>query len=362
MKPAVATKVSAHVVSAFIGGLSITAIRRHYEAFQGDLSSITPDGFLLAVFFPMITFASLFAIGHFGLRTSGANARTAYPILGAISVLVSAGVWIPYDLVELALADGFLSIIIGLLAGIGSIIGFLHVRSVGYGHKDTESTAFEQAFENKKDQDRFAQSRATHDPLAASTQTETNENPEEIGHFVTDELEFFEGPLQVITSTKAAFTAAVAGALTHSLYSFLVAIVFSDVLSLRNDSALEKFFSGELFTMMAMGIVFSFFICGIILPPAILGLHKYLKSKGKSDASSYIKYGAAAPAVAGLMMLIVGIFLTHWLILPLAVAMGAYHRLAGLEPADLPEDIEVKDRRALVGANHVRRRVHRVVG
>lgn len=34
---------------------------------------------------------------------------------------------------------------------------------------------------------------------------------------------------------------------------------------------------------------------------------------------------------------------------------------AGVEPADLPEDIEVTDRRKLVGSNHARRRAHRVV-
>jgi len=47
---------------------------------------------------------------------------------------------------------------------------------------------------------------------------------------------------------------------------------------------------------------------------------------------------------------------------PINALVGlAYHRLAGREPLSLPDDIEVSDRRALVGADHVRRHVRRIV-
>jgi hypothetical protein len=70
--------------------------------------------------------------------------------------------------------------------------------------------------------------------------------------------------------------------------------------------------------------------------------------------------GAAAPIIVGLCLFVIGLLITMRLVLPLAVAMFAYRRLAGLEPAGLPEDIEVDDRRALIGADHVRRKYSRV--
>jgi hypothetical protein len=48
--------------------------------------------------------------------------------------------------------------------------------------------------------------------------------------------------------------------------------------------------------------------------------------------------------------------------IPTAIAMLFYRYLAGLEPKALPEDVEVRDRRTLVGANHPRRRYSRIVG
>jgi hypothetical protein len=46
---------------------------------------------------------------------------------------------------------------------------------------------------------------------------------------------------------------------------------------------------------------------------------------------------------------------------PSAIAMVIYRRLAGLEPKPIHEDIEVRDRRSLVGAQHARRRYGRIV-
>lgn len=362
MKPAIKTKASAHVVTALLGGLAIIAIKRHYSAFQGDLSGITPDQFLMLLSLPMLTFAALFGAGHFALRSVSFKPTATYPVMGAIAIIASAAIWFPQELLQRAIAEGFLSIIFGALAGFGFLLGFLHVRSAGYRFSDDESAVLEAAYQKKIYEEQRKHPTPNGSTLVQNHTAQSDDLAEEIGHLAVDELEFYDGPLQVATSTKAAFVAAIAGALAHSFYSFLVAIVFSDALSLTNKDTIERLTSGEIFSMMAMGIMLSLFICMIILPPAVLGLHKLLKSRGEFSIEKYVKFGALAPIVAGLMMLLVGIFLTHWLILPLAVAMGAYHHLAGLEPADLPADIEVNDRRSLVGSNHIRRRVRRVVG
>ena len=41
--------------------------------------------------------------------------------------------------------------------------------------------------------------------------------------------------------------------------------------------------------------------------------------------------------------------------------MMLYRRLAGVEPKAVKEDVEVRDRRNLVGADHARRRYGRII-
>jgi hypothetical protein len=46
---------------------------------------------------------------------------------------------------------------------------------------------------------------------------------------------------------------------------------------------------------------------------------------------------------------------------PTAIAMSVYRNMAGVEPKPVKEDILVRDRRHLVGAQHPRRQYGRVV-
>ncbi len=178
----------------------------------------------------------------------------------------------------------------------------------------------------------------------------------------TESSTFFDGPLQVITSGNAVFAAALAGALVHFLYSALYHLGVSNGNFGASESLKENVLSGDIFSGVVFGLLFSIIVCSILLPPAIYALHKLLVSRKRADMLSYVVAGGALPLGLGLLMFGFGLLLTHWLILPLAVAMGVYHRLAGVEPAALPEDIEVSDPRTLIGENHVRRRMRRVVG
>src|SRR5918993_104401 len=68
-------------------------------------------------------------------------------------------------------------------------------------------------------------------------------------------------------------------------------------------------------------------------------------------------WAALVAALAGSFGVMV---ILPWIV-PSVIAMITYHRVAGFEPLALPSDIEVRDRRTMLPANHVRRRVRRVV-
>jgi hypothetical protein len=94
--------------------------------------------------------------------------------------------------------------------------------------------------------------------------------------------------------------------------------------------------------------------------------HAFLQARGKSELKSYLKAGLFVPGLFFLgFFALLGpfaiMFVLPW-ILPSMIAIGVYHRLAGFEPLSLPGDIEVSDRRTLIGADHPRRQMRRIVG
>jgi hypothetical protein len=93
--------------------------------------------------------------------------------------------------------------------------------------------------------------------------------------------------------------------------------------------------------------------------------HSFLQRRGKDSLKSYALAGVVVPLGFALALLaLMGPFgpliVLPW-ILPSVLAMATYHRIAGFEPLDLPDDIEVSDPRTMLPADHVRRRVRRVV-
>lgn len=341
----VATKFGAHLTSALLAGAYAAAQSRHFGAWQGDLSGISPDELILMLAFPAVVFAVLFGIGHAKFRHFGARARIAYSILGAFGLVAASAAAMPMHLLESAVQDGLVSVFVVLSATFGALIGFLHLRSVGREYDENESEQLEDAIGGQKAGDVDDEALADVDTGVVQTRNEV----------------FYDGPLQVITSGNAMFGAALAGAFAHFLYSALVGLVFSNSLSGANNRFVAQLAAEGFFSGLVLSLLFSIFICLTVLTPAIFGLHKLLGVREKIDMGSYVVAGALAPLAVGLAMFGIGLLLTHWLVLPLAVAMGTYRHLAGLEPAALPEDIEVSDRRTLVGRDHVRRRMRRIV-
>ncbi len=143
MTKTVATKVSAHITSAFLGGAFATAQFRHYNAWEGDLSGISPDELALTMALPVAVFAVIFGTGHFALRSINVRARLMYPFLGAVALISASLAAMPMELTQTAVEKGIVSIFLALTSAIGALIGFLHLRSAGYEVDEDEIAQFE---------------------------------------------------------------------------------------------------------------------------------------------------------------------------------------------------------------------------
>jgi hypothetical protein len=264
-------------------------------------------------------------------RARGWWRRSAYMAIGAAGSSVAHYVALaPAAYVETAY-NGVLALLLAIPALLGATTGFLLHSSLGYA----------------ADGD---------DPQALAAAAGDSAAPSPGGLLSAGETDYYGGPLQVRTSTMAAWIAALIGAALFSLvtmFSLNDGILPADVLPplIRTNPALAA--------LMAIGVYsipFLFFI---------RKSHDFLQARGKDGIKSYALAGVFVPlGFCTMLLALMGPFavmiVLPWF-LPSVVAMTAYHRLAGFEPLSLPGDIEVSDRRTLLPADHVRRRMRRVI-
>jgi hypothetical protein len=104
---------------------------------------------------------------------------------------------------------------------------------------------------------------------------------------------------------------------------------------------------------MAVSLILGLAVLMVV--PTLIG-HYAARYFRATSAGAYVGYGFLANVLLGL---VTGIFLVA---APFAAAsLALYRRLAGLEPVGLPDDVLVRDPRALVAADHPARRYHRVI-
>ena len=151
----------------------------------------------------------------------------------------------------------------------------------------------------------------------------------------------------------------VAAFIASSLYSLTVMFSLTD--GLLPPDAMPPLYHENPALMALVGIaVYSVFFYFFVRKA-----HGFLQARGKDQMRSYALAGIFVPLGFALMLLALmgpfGIMVVLPWVLPSVLAMVTYHRLAGFEPLALPSDIEVRDPRTLLAADHVRRRVRRVV-
>jgi hypothetical protein len=280
--------------------------------------------------FALVNFLVLIA-GDRLARKLGRSDRGTYVAIGALASSAAHAVALAPAAYTTAAANGAVSLLIAVPALLGAAMGFLLHRSLGFSIDGDEPEA-----------------------LAASDGEDTDNPP---AYAATASAEYYSGPLQVRDSAMAAVIAAVIGS---ALYMFTNAVAESQ----------DHFLAGMV-SPKAFGSMPTMFLSGIfvfVLPFYIFvrKAHAFLQARGKSELKSYILAGVVVPGLFFLAFLaLLGpfalLFVLPW-ILPSMVAIGVYHRLAGMEPLSLPDDIEVRDRRTLVTADHPRRHTRRIVG
>jgi len=327
--------------SLFVGVATLVTVLAR-ERFK-DLTAWTVDDLLLRVLLIAVGFAILFVFGVKELRRRSIRRSPYYAALGAASIMAPFLVANGWDFLAEAAAEGVLSIALSLPLLIGGLAGYLYHRSAGYetdnDNVDALAAKAESLFPaNPNEQDSVA---------STATFGRKGEAP---ALLATDQAEYYAGPLQVRDSFGARIIAALCGA---SLYIFLQAMgMWGDNFQLP---VREEFRNPVL--LVGLGIVGLTIMYGAFIKLVASILRKF----DKTSLGWFAFAGMLAPWIFGLPLGPAGWLMALSAFVPFGFAMTVFHILAGFEPKALPDDIQVSDRRTLVGADHVRRRMARVI-
>jgi len=298
-----------------------------------EVQRLTLDRMLLYfLLFAAVNFAVVFT-GDQIARRHGWWTRSAYLLIGAAGGTASHVVALAPGGYYEASRSGVMFLIIAIPLLLGAATGFLMHRSLGYSTEGDDPHVLAAAAGSAKDAADSAD--AVHDIGSAR---------------------YYEGPLQVRTSAMAALVAAL---IASSLYSLTVMFSLGD--GMLPADAMPPLYRENPALMALVGIGFYSLFFYLFIRKA----HGFLQARGKDSMRSYALAGVFVPLGFVLMLLaLMGPFavmvVLPW-VLPSVLAMIVYHRLAGFEPLALPVDIEVGDPRTMLAADHVRRRVRRVI-
>ncbi|MFM5916875.1 MAG: hypothetical protein ACKOOL_05005, partial [Novosphingobium sp.] len=239
--------------------------------------------------------------------------------------------------------DGVLSLMLVLPILIGAVAGFLYHRSAGYeiDGDDVEALAA-----------KVSEGAAHPDALSAATTDagQFGRKPSLPAHVATETAEYYSGPLQVGSSPGARLIAAFCGSSLH---------VFIQTMGMLGDNfyfPIRKEWDNPAL-IIGLGVVGGTVSYYIFIKLVASILRKF----DKTSLLSFTVAGVLTPWIFGLPLGPAGWFMALGLFIPFGFAMTVFHILAGYEPKSLPDDIVVTDRRTLIGADHARRRMARVI-
>ena len=343
MNAGVQTKLGGLLATSIIAGLFV--LLAFLQNVAPEVSSWTPDIFILRCMMPAIIYGAIFVAGHMALRQFGINQFAAYCGIGAIAANAAFYGSFGPEVIAKAGTDGVAFVVGASVFFTGSLLGFAYRRLAGVDTAADDPAALAGLLNSQAQLD---------------GQNDTSKHHS--SHISTGEAEFYDGPLQVKTSGNAVFIASLVGGGIFSLVNSLLFVAVEMLMGRSMGTAFSNtYFDNAASAHGLLGYAAYGLLLGLILLPLPVYLcHKFCQSRGWTKSHYYLVVGLAAPVIIGLCMFVVGLILTVRLIVPLGLAMITYRQMAGLEPLSLPEDIEVNDRRTLIGANHPRRRYSRV--
>lgn len=324
-------------------------------ASSGDLSS---DRKIILAATMAATFAATFTSAHFVLQRMQLSHRLLYAASGAGAMITALIVFADGDVLRGMIASG--AFISGLVfpAGAGWLLGSFYHWSAGLQVEDDDPSLLAQTVARPD----------AHSSAPGGVTEGADQNP---AFVETAQAGYYAGPVQVRTSLNAAvISSAAAVLLSHvTLFFFLIGSYYT-----QNGDAVPKarpigrfgielpdlsILTSALVSVLESGVMISL-ILAIPTTLIVYALHLGLRAFKKSDYLHYALAGLLTPPAIGLLLFFV-LPLGLQLALPFAVAMMLYRKMAGLEPLSLPGDMEVRDRRTLIGGDHARRKYARVI-
>lgn len=367
MRPALRTDPGGLATGTLMAGLFNVAAVRH--VFWDRPSEWSPDAFVVHVVGAGLCFGVPFLAVHLLLSRARLSRRLPYVAAGAACLLFSFVANGGREIIDLAGRHGMVSVAVAAPALFGCMLGFLYQRRAGFAaagdDPDRLAVLIRARDEPRRDAAAAAGVTSTR-PARPVPEGDRVVGPvagrpalsEDAALAATGEAEYFSGPLQVRTSLPAiAITGLSAGAAWAVIKLVLAS---ASIVGAKGPHALAQT-AVEGGASPLFGVVVSTVTGALLFPVPVYVGHVIARSRRWTSYEAYAAVGALLPVAAGLMMFVVGLMATVQFVAPMALAMVFYRNLAGLEPLALPEDVQVTDRRTLVGAHHLRRRFNRVV-
>lgn len=339
----VKTDIGAFVTGGVLAAV-LTMVATGDGSPPGSSSPMRLDAYVLQGLRGALVYLLLFVGAHFGLRRLLWSQRWAYAGAGAAAAFLSVALATPLAAWSLTISRGTLSFYIGVIVAAGAIMGFLYAWRAGLEADADDPVA-------------LAAELATRGPEPSISSNGRDDAFVEVGA-----ESYFSGPTQVRTSLPVAFVAALLSAGLLAIFRVLLG-GFADLSARMGQSPGASIVGmlGESLQNQALTVVILGFMAPIPMAFAILFGHFLARAWGRDSYKAYILIGAAAPVVLGLLAGVLGFFMGLQAIVPMAIAMAVYRNMAGLELKPVKEDIQLNDRRNLVGESHVRRRFGRLV-
>ena len=309
------------------------------------------DAYVVQGLLGALIYISLFVLGHLGLRRANVGGRWPYAGLGGACALVAVAVQTPAQAWQNLMKMGVMSEYLAVPAVAGAILGFIYHWRSGLEAENDDPAALE--------------------AIVKGSAAPVGDGPTPVGAakvsgdgalIDTGEVEYFAGPLQVRTSLPLMFVAALLSAGAFGLVQALFGTgnEFLWRMSGAPHPNLNEAFGQSLWLQLKIASLLSFMSALPFTFVVFLG-HMAVRALNRTSYAAYMAVGLCAPVLLGLFLGVMGVLVGLMAILPLVMAMSAYRSMAGLEPKPVKEDIMVKDRRDLVGADHARRQFGRLI-
>lgn len=308
--------------------------------FANHRQPFTLDRIIMTVMMAGTLYALIFAAGHRLAGRAGMVRPNVSIILGAISATLAFAIVVESQLMVAAWHKGKLVVTLLRPAMIGTLTGYLYARAARH-----------LAATSDDDPDSLAVFHPGSLPTGeAVVQTTT--------------AAYYDGPMQVRLSAPLIAIAALCGACVQ-FACVLATLLLNSVIAIgipigMLGTSIMGSVPGGIPELTGLLVISLPHLVTVSVAAALL------QRLGWISRTVWVACGIGGPILVGIFLAItavgpVAVLIGLSLSLPSAVSLYAYRALAGLEPRDLPEDITVRDERTLIGKNHVRRRMHRVV-